>query len=143
MSQFEFHCWKLKEFTWNKAGHILNLIDKIFDFVEFQVFFTENEEGKNELFIGKNKILNPLAILYIAHNIWLLERPCWEKLYLKVKVYITNLLSVCNLQKILCLKWGNFVRILYFWGFLWPWKLTFTEHWVNSNSLILFPWWLT
>ena len=86
------------------AGHILNLIDKILDFVEFQVFFTENEEGKNELFIGKNKILNPLAILCIAHNIWLLERPCWAKLYLKVKVYITNLLSVCNLQKISCLK---------------------------------------
>ena len=38
MFEFEFHCWKLSEFTWNKAGHILNLMDEI-----FQVFFTENE----------------------------------------------------------------------------------------------------
>ena len=37
MCKFEFHCWKLGEFTENKAGHILNLIDEI---------FTENEQGK-------------------------------------------------------------------------------------------------
>ena len=38
MSEFELHCWKLREFTLNKAGHILNLMDEI-----VQVFFTENE----------------------------------------------------------------------------------------------------
>ena len=38
MCKFEFHCWKLGEFTENKTGHILNLMDEI-----FKVFFTENE----------------------------------------------------------------------------------------------------
>ena len=38
MCGFEFYCWKLGEFTENKAGHILNLMDEI-----FKVFFTENE----------------------------------------------------------------------------------------------------
>ena len=38
MCQFEFHCWKLGEFTENKTGHILNLMDEI-----SKVFFTENE----------------------------------------------------------------------------------------------------
>ena len=39
MCEFEFHCWKLREFTENKADHhILNLMDEI-----SKVFFTENE----------------------------------------------------------------------------------------------------
>ena len=38
MCKFEFHCWKLGEFTENKAGHILNLMDEI-----SKVFSTENE----------------------------------------------------------------------------------------------------
>ena len=41
MCEFEFHCWKLGEFTENKTGHILNLMDEI-----SKVFFTENEYGK-------------------------------------------------------------------------------------------------
>ena len=41
MCEFEFHCLKLGEFTENKTGHILNLMDEI-----FKVFFTENEQGK-------------------------------------------------------------------------------------------------
>ena len=36
-----FHCWKLREFTENKAGHVLNLMDEI-----SKVFLTENEKGK-------------------------------------------------------------------------------------------------
>ena len=36
------------------------------------------------------------------------------RLYLKVKLYVTNLLSVYNLQKISCLKWNNFVWIFIF-----------------------------
>ena len=35
------HYWKLKGFTENKAGHILNLMDEI-----SKVFFIENEQGK-------------------------------------------------------------------------------------------------
>ena len=38
MCVFEFHCWKLGEFTENKTGHILNLMDE-----RSKVFFTENE----------------------------------------------------------------------------------------------------
>ena len=34
MCEFEFHCWKLREFTENEAGHILNLMEEI-----FKVFF--------------------------------------------------------------------------------------------------------
>ena len=41
MCEFEFHCWKLGEFTENKTGHILNLMHEI-----SKVFFTENEKGK-------------------------------------------------------------------------------------------------
>ena len=26
-------------------------------------------------------------------------------------------------------------EFLHFWGFLWPWKLTVLEHWMNFNSL--------
>ena len=38
------------------------------------------------------------------------------RLYLKIKVYITDLRSIFNLQKISCLKSINFVWILIFWG---------------------------
>ena len=41
MCEFGFNCWKLGEFTENKAGHILNLMDEV-----SKVFFTENELGK-------------------------------------------------------------------------------------------------
>ena len=33
--------------------------------------------GKNQFSILKNRILNPLEILCIPQNIWLLERPYW------------------------------------------------------------------
>ena len=38
MCKFQFHCWKLGEFTENKTGNILNLMDEI-----SKIFFTENE----------------------------------------------------------------------------------------------------
>ena len=38
MCEFEFRCWENKEFTENKAGHVLNLMDEI-----SKVFFTESE----------------------------------------------------------------------------------------------------
>ena len=37
-SKFEFHYWKLGEFTENKAGYILNLMDEV-----SEVFSTKNE----------------------------------------------------------------------------------------------------
>ena len=43
MSQFKFQCWTLREFTQDKAGHILNLMDEIINFFEFQVFVNENK----------------------------------------------------------------------------------------------------
>ena len=44
------HCWKLGEFTENKAGHILNLMDEI-----SKVFFTENEWVKINFPFWKTK----------------------------------------------------------------------------------------
>ena len=32
------HCWKLGEFTENKTGHIINLMDEI-----LKIFFTDDE----------------------------------------------------------------------------------------------------
>ena len=41
MCEFEFIVENQEEFTENKAGHILNLMDEI-----SKVFVTENEQGK-------------------------------------------------------------------------------------------------
>ena len=38
MFKFEFHYWKFGEFTENKTGYILNLMDEI-----FKGFFTGNQ----------------------------------------------------------------------------------------------------
>ena len=65
------------------------------------------------------------------------------RLYLKVKVYITQLLSVYIIyKKSHALNEVILLGFLPFWGFLWPWKLTLIGHWMNFNSPILFPWWL-
>ena len=57
---------------------------------------------ENEFFIaGKNGTLNPLGTEYITQNI-LRKGPNLDYmigLYLKVKVYITNLLNVYNLHR--------------------------------------------
>ena len=50
--------------------------------------------GKNEFSIGKNGILNLLEIMCITQNIW---KILLDKLHLKVKVYVSNLLSAYNL----------------------------------------------
>ena len=44
---------------------------------------------------------------------------------------------IYNTQKISSLKWYNFVWII-FWGLLWPWKLTFSEHWMNFSIQFCF-----
>ena len=46
------------------------------------------------------------------------------RLYVKVKVYTTNVLSVYNLQKFFALNEIILFGSLYFWGLLWTWKLT-------------------
>ena len=48
--KFEFHYWKLGEFTENKTGYILNLMDEV-----SEVFFTENELGKINFLFWKIK----------------------------------------------------------------------------------------
>ena len=66
------------KFTWNKTGHILNLMDEMFNFLKFFLkYFPLKMNKKNGFSIGKNGILNPLRILCIKQNIWLLEKPCW------------------------------------------------------------------
>ena len=44
----------------------LNMVNKIFHFLKFQEFI--NELGKICFPVGKNEILNPLEILWIAQN---------------------------------------------------------------------------
>ena len=86
MCEFEFHCWKLGEFTENKAGHILNLIDEI-----FIAFFTENEWGKIIFHFEKRNLE------HIGNCVHTTEYLIFGKALLgnlKVKVYITKLLSV-------------------------------------------------
>ena len=70
--------------------------------------------------------------VYLALGKTLLTR-----LYLKVKVYITNLLSACHLQKIWCIKWNNLVWIFIFLGCLWPWKFTFSKYWMVFSSVLV------
>ena len=70
-------------------------MNEIFTFLEFSVFFTEMKMGKNK-FSTSNSVD---TTKYLAFRKALLGR-----LYLKVKVYINNFLSVYNSQKILCLK---------------------------------------
>ena len=97
---------------------------------------------KNQFFILKRRILNSLGILSIPQNIWLLERSCLS--CLKVKVYITKLLSICIIyKKCNALNEVILFAFLHFRAFFWPWKLTFIEHWMNFSSPILFTWWLT
>ena len=66
------------------------------------------------------------------------------RLYLTVKVYITKLLGVYIIyNKSHALNEVFWFEYLHFSGFFWLWKLTFIEHWINFNSPILFPGWLT
>ena len=66
------------------------------------------------------------------------------KLYLTGKVYIPKLLGVCIIHnKSHGLNEVILFGYLHFWGFLWPWKLTFIEHWIHFNSPTFFPRWLT
>ena len=69
--------------------------------------------GKNEFSIGKNGILN-IGNSVPTTEYLSLGKALLARLYLKVKVHITNLLSLYNLQKISCLKQNNFVRIFIF-----------------------------
>ena len=70
------------------------------------------------------------------HTTWYfaLENTLLARLYLKVKVYITNLLSVYNLQKISCLKWNNFAWIFIFSSNFLNLKSYFSE---QLNELFL------
>ena len=53
------------------------------------------------------------------------------RLYLKVKVYVANLVSVYNLEKSTVLNEIILFGFLYFQVFPWPLKITFSKHWIN------------
>ena len=108
---------------------------------------------KNQFSILKNRILNQLGILCKPQNIRLLERPYFERFIVHITFYSINgvtfwrwrykLQSVCIIYKNShALNEVIFFGLLHFWGFLWSWKLTFIEHWMNFSSPILFPWWV-
>ena len=77
--------------------------------------------GKNEFSIRKNQILNPLRIPSM-HNTRIFGLNKGSAGYTMCLIY-------CN-EKIL-------FGFLYFWGFLRPWKLTSSEHWINFFSVFV------
>ena len=77
---------------------------EIFRLLEFYVFINENESGKNEFSIGKKWNFEPIGNSVHTTEYLTLGKTVMARLYLKVKVYITNLLSLYNLQNISCLK---------------------------------------
>ena len=117
-------------------------MDKIINFLEFYVFINENKLGKMNFPLGKfwnfETIGNSVQITeYLAFRKALLTR-----LYQKVKVYITNLLSVyvyIIYKKFHALNEIILFRVFIdFWGLLWPWKLTFSKNWMNFLSNFVF-----
>ena len=110
--------------------------------MKYSKYFSLKIIKEKSIFHFQKQNLNPLGILCMPQNIWLLET-LLARLYLKVKVYITKLLGVYIVyKKPHALNEVIFFGFLNFWGFLWPWKLTFIEHWMNVNFTILFPWYL-
>ena len=77
-------------------------MNEIFNFLEF---YALNLEKWN---------FEPIGNCVHTTEYSALEKTLLAILYLKLKVYITNLLSVYNLQKISCLKPNNFIWIFMF-----------------------------
>ena len=63
---------------------------------------------KNKFSIGKKCDFEPIDNSDHATQYLELGKNLPARLYLKVKVYMTYLLSAYNLQKISCLTWNNF-----------------------------------
>ena len=88
MCEFEFIVENQEEFTENKAGHILNLMDEYLKYLSLKMNREKlifNFEKRDLEFIGNSVH----TAEYLAFGKALLAR-----LDLKVKVYITKLLSV-------------------------------------------------
>ena len=109
--------------------------------------FESKDESKNYAQIWVS-LLQSNGI-YIKNHIYTTEylafgKDLLAKLYLTRKVYVPKLLGVCIIyNKSHALNEVILFGYLHFWGFLGPWKLTFTEHWINFDSPIFFPRWLT
>ena len=86
MCEFEFHDWKLGEFTENKASHILNLMGEISKVFHWKWI------GKNQFSILKNKIWNSGNSVHTTEYLAFVKA-LLVRLYLNVKVYITKSLS--------------------------------------------------
>ena len=78
-----------------------------------------------------NRIWKPLGILRIPQNFWPYDRPCWLD-YICKYIYLSISKSIYNLKKKPHTLQGIILFVfLYFLGFFWPWKLTFSENWIN------------
>ena len=87
-------------------------MNEIFNFLEFEVFINENELGKMNFPLGKWNF-EPIGNSVHTTEYLALGKVLLARLRLKVKVCITDLLSICNLQNISCLTLNNFV-----WNFI-------------------------
>ena len=72
-------------------------------------YLSTNIIKTNNSSIGNNWILNPLGILCMSLNFWR-WKSCWVD-------------YIC--------------RFLCFWGFFLPWKLTFSEHWMDFTLVFV------
>ena len=79
MSEFELHCWKLREFTLNKAGHILNLMDEI-----VQVFSLRMNREKS-IFHFEKYNSEPIGNSVHTAEYLVFGKTLLARLYLKVK----------------------------------------------------------
>ena len=110
----------------------------------FQYIFHWKWIGKNQCCILKKYNFEPIGNSVHTTGYLAFGKDLLARLYLTVKVYITKWLGVYIIyDKSHALKEVILFGFLHFWGFLWPWKLTFIEHWIIFNSPILFPEWLT
>ena len=86
MCESEFHCWKLGDSTENRTGDILNLMNEI-----SKVFSTKNQHGKDNFPFWKTEFWNTRNSVHTAEYLALAKALLAN---LKVKVYITKLISV-------------------------------------------------
>ena len=86
MCESEFHCWKLGDSTENRTGDILNLMNEI-----SKVFFTKNQRRKNSFPFWKTEFWNTGNSVHTTEYLALGKALLAN---LKVKVYITKLISV-------------------------------------------------
>ena len=119
-------------------SHISNLIWWMEYLISFNFkYWKMNEKWinekwirKNEFFIRRNGTFEPIGNSAHTTEYLALGNALLAGLYLKVTVCTTNLISAIY-KKSHTLNERNLLKFSNFGGFPGPWKLTFSEHWIN------------